>query len=1060
MAFDVKSVWAGALTSTSVRVIADTAPATAGSLLVADNEAMTGPVTLGPISPTTEGILAFTVTGLTPNTRYWYVVDAGGLNVSYKGTFKTHPGLIGEPASYLFGAAGDAGLTGDGYDGYITSAVSNSPVFDTMTAQSRAEDWAWFSHLGDLHYRNITTNDVTLFRAAYDDNFNYNLGFNPGARQGTFLRGQAITYIWDDHDFGGNNSDRTVASRPAAQQVYRECVPSYPLADAAGIYQSWQVGRVLYVATDSRSFRDPNSNPVTPTKTMLGTAQKTWLENLLTTSSAEALVWQSSSRWVGGTDTWQDFPYERAEMVQMFGDTGWLDRMLFMTADMHSVSISTGPNNPYGRFPMFMFAGMDAGAWATGTEYDLGSIAGRRQYGTMRVQDNGHTIALTGTGYHDGTVLTSHTAYVHVGTPVFALDYAAGHVSEPLSPTDDDQGLRNEITAQRDDGGEYTYAQTTGPNNTGDPAESADAVGLYEEAVSVNVSDDDQLPDQASWRVHLGTVDEDRYPRVRIDLAKNPGLADEVTGLYVGDRVTIANPPAWMAPDVIDLIAEGGTETVGHPIDWDAEFNASPGSPWTVAQLPRPQAIVHGTFETDLGGFTGEGGAAVARVAAPGLPPFDTSWSVRITPDGVTATGGAVGTLTATSTVIPGEQYLLTMWAYSATGMADVRPGVHWYDQAGTLLSSDGAAQPALPAGVWTLMTSVVTAPANATRAKARARHGGTPAASAVWHADEVAIWETRATGYSAGPNKPNRWDTSGSQLVTAVTSSATQLIVHTPPNNVFDRSPWINSTGLRTLFPTHFPFDLRLGGETVRVTAIEPGAWDTFTRTTSNGWGSANSGQAWTSTGGATADYSTNGSVAAHSMTSVNVSRYSTVTAPGPDLDMRADVSTGVLATGGPHYLHLTARWTDANNNYTARLGFTATQTLELVIQKRVGGTQTDLVTVTVPGVHVAATFYTVRFQLDGSSLRAKAWPRSVAEPGRWHATVTDTALTAAGSAGVRTVLSSATTNTLPVTTSYDNFEITTPQRVTVQRSINTVVKAQTAGTAVSLAQPAVVAL
>lgn len=1063
MALSVKSIWAGALTATSVRVIADTAPATAGTLKVADNVGMTGPISIGPVSPSADGILAFTVTGLTPNTRYWYLVNDGADNVSYKGTFKTHPGAIGDPASYIFGAAGDAGLTGDGDESTVTSGVSNGIVFPTMTAQSLAEDWAWFSHLGDLHYRNITTNDVTLFRAAYDDNFNYNLGFNPGARQGTFLRGQAITYIWDDHDFGGNNSDRTVASRPAAQQVYRECVPSYPLADAAGIYQSWQVGRVLYVATDSRSFRDPNSNPVTPTKTMLGTAQKAWLENLLTTTSAEALVWQSSSRWVGGTDTWQDFSYERAEMVQLFGDTGWLDRMLFMTADMHSVSICTGPNNAYGRFPMFMFAGMDAGAWSTGPEYDIGCIPGRRQYGTMRVQDNGHTIALTGTGWHDGTVLMSHTAYVHVGNPVFALDYAAGHVSEPLSPTDDDQGLRNEITAQRVDGGEYTYAKTTGPNNTGDPAASADAVGLYEEGVSVNVSDDDQLPDQAAWRVHLGTVDEDRYPSVRIDLAKNPDLADEITGLYVGDRVTIANPPAWMAPDVIDLIAEGGTETVGHPNDWDAEFNASPGSPWTVAQLPRPQAIVHATFETDLDGFTGEGGAAVARVAAPGLPPFDTSWSVRITPDGVTATGGAVGPLTATSTVIPGEQYLLTMWAYSATGMADVRPGVHWYDQAGTFLSSDGGVQPALPAGVWTLMTSVVTAPANATRAKARARHGGTPAASAVWHADEVAIWETRATGYSAGPNKPNRLDTSGTLLVSAVTSSATQLIVHTPPNGVFSLAPWIISTGpaaAPNLQPTHFPFDLRLGGEVVRVTACEPTVWDSFTRTTSSGWGTANSGQSWTTNGGSASDYSTNGSVGLVSLGSVNVSRYTVVPAPHTDVDMTADVATPVLATGGPHYMHLMARWLDANNMYVARLGFTNTQTLQLVLQKRVGGTQTDLVTVTVPGTHVAGAFYTIRFQLDGSTLRAKAWPKTVAEPVNWHATVTDTALTAAGSLGMRSLLSSANTNTLPVAASWDNLQLSTTQRMTVTRSINTVVKAQAAGAAVSLAQPAPVPL
>lgn len=905
MAFDVKSAWAGALTATSVRIVADTAPPTNGSVLVADNEAMTGAVTIGPVTATADGILNFPVTGLTANTRYWYVVSAGGLNTSYKGTFRTHPGTIGEPLSYIFGAAGDAGLTGDGYDGYITSAVSNSPVFDTMRVQGAAEGWAWFSHLGDLHYRNIATNDPTLYRAAYDDNHNYALGFNPSARQGQFLRGQAITYVWDDHDFGPNNSDRTSAGRPAAQQVYRECVPHYPLADPAGIYQSWQVGRVLYIASDVRSFRDPNTNPAAPSKTMLGTAQKAWMEALLLSTSAEALVWQCPSRWVGDSDTWGEFIHERAQMVELFGDTGWLDRMVYMTADMHSLSMCSGPANPYGAFPMYMFASLDAGAWSTGPEYDLGSVPGRRQYGTMRVQDNGHTIALTGTGYRDGIVTMAHTAYIDVGSPVIALNYA-GDISPPFKPDPDDQNVYNDITATRQDGGQARFVQETGPLNTGDPAVDPDAIGVYDGGdVTINVAEDEQLADQAAWRVHLGTVEEERYPLVRIDLAANPDLADEMTELGVGDRMTIAGPPEWLPPETIQLIAEGGTETIGL-YDWDVVLNASAGTPWTVAQ---------------------------------------------------------------------------------AAALEDS----------------------------------------------------------------------------TAGPNNPNRADTSDCRLVTAVNSAATSFVVHTPPDSVFDRVPWIISTGpaaAPNLLPAQFPFDVRLGGENVRVTACTPSAWDAFTRTTASGWGTSTSGQAWTTSGGSAADYSTNGSLGVHSMTSVNVSRYTLLTAPAADLDLHIDGSTPVLATGGPQYLHLVARYQDPNNTYSARLGFTTTQTLELVIQRRVGGTQTDLATVTVPGKHTAAAFYTLRFQLEGSDLRAKAWPLGVAEPESWHVTVTDTSLTAAGSVGARTVLSSANTNTLPVAVSYDNFEITTPQRMTVQRSLNTVVKSQDAGTPLALVQPAILAL
>ena len=1066
MAFDVKTAWAGALTPTSARIVADTAPPTNGSLLVADNEAMTGAVTIGPVTATINGVLSFTVTGLDPDTRYWYVVDAGGLNTAYKGTFRTHPGPAGEPLSYIFGAAGDAGLTGAGDDSYITTAVSNNPVFDTMAAQSRAEEWAWFSHLGDLHYRNYNVNDPALFRTAYDDVHNFNLGFNPAARQGTFLRGQGITYIWDDHDFGGNDSSRLSASNPAANLVYREMVPHYPLGSggSSGIYQSWQVGRVLYVASDCRSFRDPNSDPQTPAKTMLGTGQKAWMETLLATardSGAEALVWQSSSRWIGGPDTWSSFEHERAEMVEMFGDLGWLDRMIYMTADEHALSICSGPYNPYGHFPMFMLASMDSSFGGNTTAiYDVGQSAGRQRYGTMRVTDHGHTIALTGTGYIDGQVWKAYAKHVHVGGTVIALDYTAGHVSEPFAPTDDDQKVRNEVTAQRVDGGEYTYTKREGPNNVNDPAEDPDGIGVYDEGAQLNVASDAQLPDLASWRVHLGSVAEDRYPSVRIDLAKNPALADEMTGLYLGDRVTVSDPPAWLAPDPIELIAEGGTETIGHPIDWDVVLNASPGSPWKVAQLAEPLdlSLADGTFETGAADWTGSNCTFVQD----NTQAYRGSYSGKLT---VTGTPSQAFVRPVTAKRVPitaGQSYRASLWAYSPTGYATTSVAIDWRDSVGAYISTDSAIA-AIPAGQWTLYSVLATAPANAAFAVYGPTLGANPPAGTVLHVDEVRLREAVATGQSAGPNQPNRLDTSNSQLVAAVNSTATSLTVRTPPNGIFDRAPWIISTGLSTapnLKPTHFPFDLKLGGEVVRVTACTPATWDSFTRTTASSWGTASSGQAWTNSGGTATDYSTNGSLGVHALGTVNVSRFSTVPAAGADVDVRVDLASSALATGGPQYVHLIARSLDVNNQYAARLAFNTNQTITLVIQKRVGGTQTDLTSVTIPGVHAANRFFTLRFQVEGSDLRAMAWERGAAVPGRWQATVTDTSLTAAGSIGVRSVLGSTNTNTLPVTVSADNLEVTGTQVMTVQRSINTVVKAQAAGTPVSLAQPAPVPL
>ncbi|MCM1974012.1 alkaline phosphatase D family protein [Streptomyces sp. G1] len=1059
MALDVSIVWIGATTATTARVRARLTAAGSGTLLVADNEAMSGPVSFGPVASGDYNVLTFDVTGLEPGTRYWVVVDDGALNPSFKATFLTHPAAVGEPVSYMFGAAGDAGLTGVGDDSYITSAVSNNPVFETMAAQALAEDWVWFSHLGDLHYKNISTDDVAAFRTAYFQNFNFGNLVDDGARQGEFFRSVASTYIWDDHDFGGNDSNRTVASNPAANQAYRDVVPHYPLpGGSTGIYQSWQVGRVLYVATDSRSFRDPNSDPQGPSKTLLGTGQKAWMEALLTTapdSGAEALVWQSSSRWIGGSDTYSSFEHERAELVQMFGDLGWLDRMIFMTADEHALSICSGPYNPYGRFPMFMFASMDSSYGSTNSTaiYDVGQRQGRQQYGTMRVTDSGRTIALTGTGYINGAVWKNYTKHVGVGGRVIALDYKAGHISAPFEPTPDDQQLRNEITAQRQDGGEATYARADGPKGS-------DTVGDYDASVTLTVADDDQLPSQASWRVHLGTVDEDRYPAITVDLRRNPDLAEQLATAAPGDLVTIDNPPRELPPDQIVQTVEGGTATISLE-QWVAELNASPGSPWTVAQLAAPQVLVHEGFEEGLGEFTGDGGATLARTASPGVPPFGGSWSVEITPDGVTASGGALGPMTEAGTVIEGEDYTATCWVYSPAGWADLRIVLGFYDAAGSLVSTDLGSAVSVPAGQWTLLSLTSTAPAGASRLQPRAYHGDTPTAGDIWYADQVTVRETRATGYSGGPARPNRLDTSGSTLVTAVDADDTEFLVHTPPDGIFDRMPWIVSSGpadAPNLRPTHFPFDVRLGGETARVTACTPAVWDQFGRTAASSWGAADSGQTWTLVG-SSADYSVGSGYGAVNQPSTGIAHLTLIPAPSADVDLYVDIATSVLASGSSLFAGPIVRAASNANFYMARVDFTTSAGIALTLRKRVANTESQLDAYTSPLTHTADTFYRVRLRVQGTDLRAKLWLASLPEPGGWHAEATDSSLTAADNVGTRSFANTGSTAVNPQIR-FDNFHLPTHQRLTVTRHINTVATAHAAGTAVSLAQPAPLAL
>ncbi|MFJ6935683.1 poly-gamma-glutamate hydrolase family protein [Streptomyces sp. NPDC101132] len=196
-------------------------------------------------------------------------------------------------------------------------------------------------------------------------------------------------------------------------------------------------------------------------------------------------------------------------------------------------------------------------------------------------------------------------------------------------------------------------------------------------------------------------------------------------------------------------------------------------------------------------------------------------------------------------------------------------------------------------------------------------------------------------------------------------------------------------------------------------------------------------------------------------SLTSINTSRYCTISAPSADVDISATVSTDKLASGGGHFMQLVARWADASNTYLARLEFSTTQTVILTLRKRVAGTETLLVQHTTDLTHAAGRRFAIRLQVSGSTLRAKAWLDGTYEPPAWQLETTDTSLTAAGSVGVRSILSSTNTNVLPVTASWGDFRLRSDrQRVFVTRSANGVSKSHSALADVRLRKRPVVAL
>jgi hypothetical protein len=295
------------------------------------------------------------------------------------------------------------------------------------------------------------------------------------------------------------------------------------------------------------------------------------------------------------------------------------------------------------------------------------------------------------------------------------------------------------------------------------------------------------------------------------------------------------------------------------------------------------------------------------------------------------------------------------------------------------------------------------------------------------------------------------RLDTDGAVLGAAATDTATALEVHTD-TAVGPR--WIDSA----TYPTQFPFGVKFGGERATCTAVVNRS-DTFGRTVSNTWGTSSSGQAWTENGGAGSDRSVNGSrgviTLAGTVSTVRFQRL--VTTAVADCEVRVRMSASAVATGASAIPAVLLRYVDASTFYRARVHFSTGGSMFVSISRdttQIGSSPS------LPYTYSAGSEYEVRVRLVGHTVQMRVWPVGQAEPAVWHHT--ETVVTnpiAAGGIGVTGSAFAGLTN-VGLELRFDQFEVVTPQLMTVTRSVNGITKPHAAGTALSLANPMRLAL
>lgn len=344
-----------------------------------------------------DGIAKLTITGLLSDTEYTYQIQIDGELRGILGRFRTISSNTN--VSFTIAMSGDA----------VTASAN--PSFNRIL--SIFPHPLMFIHLGDLHYENIATNNIALFHAAYDKV----LASDPQAQ---LYRNIPTVYVWDDHDFGANNSDGTSPSKPAAAAAYRSRVPHYPLEESVSIYHSFDVGRVRFIVTDQRSAASPNTDTDGPNKTMLGTTQKTWFKNLLQNSPNKLIVWVCPRHFTNNStpnaDNWGGFATERTEIGTHVA-THCPGRVIVLSADAHVLGIDNGTNRTFGgaSFPTFQVAPLDQTTDTPSATFSEGSFINVGQYGTMEIEDlGGSNITVTWRGFDTTGLLITYSFSVSI----------------------------------------------------------------------------------------------------------------------------------------------------------------------------------------------------------------------------------------------------------------------------------------------------------------------------------------------------------------------------------------------------------------------------------------------------------------------------------------------------------------------------------------------------------------------------------------------------------------------------------------------------------------------
>ncbi len=288
---------------------------------------------------------------LDPGTAYEYEVLLDG-NVVKKSAFTTK--ILWQhrqsAPDFTFLTGSCAYFNEPAYDRPGKPYGNDSSIFETMAAVP-ADFMMW---LGDNWYtRDADYNSVPglQYRAHRDRSL-------PVLQR--FLQAMPHYAIWDDHDYGPNNSNKSYIFRDESREVFSQYWPNPSFGEEGqGIYTRYGFSDVDFFLLDGRYWSSAGELPDSvdgqpnPAKKMYGDQQMEWLKNALLTSNASFKIIVTGSQALNPIsifDSFHHFPVEYHDFMN-FLEQNRIPGILFLTGDRHHSEVIKLPRKD--NYPLY-----------------------------------------------------------------------------------------------------------------------------------------------------------------------------------------------------------------------------------------------------------------------------------------------------------------------------------------------------------------------------------------------------------------------------------------------------------------------------------------------------------------------------------------------------------------------------------------------------------------------------------------------------------------------------------------------------------------------------------